>query len=385
MALQIPPGTDLTKVPLAVNPSGAPPNFVNPPSLIGTVQGVGIFLAVVAFSMVCLRLRINVKHDHKLTIDDVSVVIGFVLALCYTGMVCSMGSSSRHAWDTPLSSIGPVYMKKLFATSLFYGPMLFFAKSAILLLYLRAFRPKHWLRVGVYVTLGVLLPAYWMNGKLSSTIHTFASANGDSGNGDCLVHLASPGFVQAGVNIAADLAIFFLPLPIILKLQMPRSKKIALCGVFATGIFALIASALTVYYRVQIIHNPDSTWSTAQTYVCIQAEVYATIMVACMPSFARAWNVSFKETKFYTSVQSLFTSVKGTQNSTGSSRKQPNLSESTSNLKNDSRYLELHSGSHESEVRTQTSNLSKTDPGIYRMVTVNISSETAPIYKVPHH
>ncbi|KAF7876408.1 hypothetical protein EAF04_001500 [Stromatinia cepivora] len=384
MALNLPPGTDLTRVPLAVNPSGAPPNFVNPPSLIGTVQGVGIALAIVSFGMVCLRWRINLKHDHKITLDDLFVAIGFVLALGYTGMVCSMGTSSRHAWDTPLSILNPEYMQKLFATSLFYGPMLFFAKSAILLLYLRAFRPKRWLRIGVYITLGVLLPVYWMN--VGMGIAWCMPHHGDPWALPVLVncnHLATPGFVQAGVNIAADLAIFFLPLPIILKLQMPRSKKIALCGVFATGILALVASALTVYYRVQIIHNPDSTWSTAQTYVCIQAEVYATIMVACMPSFARAWNVSFKETKFYASLQYLFTSIKSTPNSLKDSRKQ--ASGESSNLQNDSRYVELHNGTHDNEVRTEGSSRSKNNAGIYRMVTVNVSSETAPDQRVPHH
>jgi len=49
-------------------------------------------------------------------------------------------------------------------------------------------------------------------------------------------HLATPGLVQGGMNIAADLTIFLLPLPIIFKLQIPTGKKIALSGVFATGI-----------------------------------------------------------------------------------------------------------------------------------------------------
>lgn len=49
-------------------------------------------------------------------------------------------------------------------------------------------------------------------------------------------HLSTPGFVQAAMNIAVDLAIFILPLPIIAKLQMPMAKKIAIAGIFATGL-----------------------------------------------------------------------------------------------------------------------------------------------------
>jgi hypothetical protein len=49
-------------------------------------------------------------------------------------------------------------------------------------------------------------------------------------------HLATPGLVQAAVNIAADMVIIILPLPIIFKLKIPTGKKIALTGVFATGL-----------------------------------------------------------------------------------------------------------------------------------------------------
>lgn len=34
-------------------------------------------------------------------------------------------------------------------------------------------------------------------------------------------HLATPGLVQAGMNIAVDVAIIILPLPVIYKLHMP--------------------------------------------------------------------------------------------------------------------------------------------------------------------
>jgi hypothetical protein len=48
-------------------------------------------------------------------------------------------------------------------------------------------------------------------------------------------HLATPGLVQGAINIAADVFIFILPLPVIFKLQISTSKKIALSAVFATG------------------------------------------------------------------------------------------------------------------------------------------------------
>lgn len=56
-------------------------------------------------------------------------------------------------------------------------------------------------------------------------------------------HLATPGLVQAGMNIAADIAIFVLPLPIVFRLQMPLGKKIGVAAIFATGLLYAINSS----------------------------------------------------------------------------------------------------------------------------------------------
>jgi hypothetical protein len=100
MSVQIPPGTDLSKVPLGVNPNGSPPNFVDPPNLIASVQGVGISLAVTTFVLLCIRLRVYIKLNRGLVIDDgacklpqnmtvrlivpVFLIISFTLAVIYT-------------------------------------------------------------------------------------------------------------------------------------------------------------------------------------------------------------------------------------------------------------------------------------------------------------
>jgi hypothetical protein len=70
MSVAIPPGTDLSKVPLGVNPNGSPPNFIDPPNLIASVQGVGVSLAAVAFVLLAIRLRVYVRLNRGLVIDD---------------------------------------------------------------------------------------------------------------------------------------------------------------------------------------------------------------------------------------------------------------------------------------------------------------------------
>jgi hypothetical protein len=42
-------------------------------------------------------------------------------------------------------------------------------------------------------------------------------------------------YTAAGVNIATDLLVCFLPLPTIWKLQMPKAQRVAVCFIFGMG------------------------------------------------------------------------------------------------------------------------------------------------------
>jgi hypothetical protein len=61
---------DPATVPLAVNPSGAPPNFVDPPSLAGTVFAVGLAFSLISAFFVSLRLYTNWKNARQLGLAD---------------------------------------------------------------------------------------------------------------------------------------------------------------------------------------------------------------------------------------------------------------------------------------------------------------------------
>ncbi len=55
---------------IAPNPSGAPPNFINPPSLEGVFLGEGISLITISTVLLSIRLVANYKHVGKLYFDD---------------------------------------------------------------------------------------------------------------------------------------------------------------------------------------------------------------------------------------------------------------------------------------------------------------------------
>ena len=64
------PSWDIAKMPLGMNPTGAPPNYVNPPSLEGVFVGEGIALITTSTILLAIRLTANYKHLGKLWFDD---------------------------------------------------------------------------------------------------------------------------------------------------------------------------------------------------------------------------------------------------------------------------------------------------------------------------
>jgi hypothetical protein len=73
---------DPSTVPLAVNPSGAPPNFVDPPSLAGTVFAVGLTLSLVSTFFVSLRLYTNWINARRLVLADCTCLPTYVFDYC---------------------------------------------------------------------------------------------------------------------------------------------------------------------------------------------------------------------------------------------------------------------------------------------------------------
>lgn len=72
--MALPPGADLSKIPLSKPPPGHVSNFVNPEdSLANVVSGVGIAMTVVTGAVVVARLTANMKQSRKWFLDDCKI------------------------------------------------------------------------------------------------------------------------------------------------------------------------------------------------------------------------------------------------------------------------------------------------------------------------
>lgn len=66
----VPPGTDLSLIPLAPNPNGDPPNFDGGPTLQPTILATGIVFIAISLIVVVVRLGTGLKNTRKLHLDD---------------------------------------------------------------------------------------------------------------------------------------------------------------------------------------------------------------------------------------------------------------------------------------------------------------------------
>jgi hypothetical protein len=66
-------------------------------------------------------------------------------------------------------------------------------------------------------------------------------------------------FFNASMNIITDIALLVLPMPLLSKLQLPRTQKIALMGVFAMGILVVVTSVLRLSSLREVAKSPDTS------------------------------------------------------------------------------------------------------------------------------
>ena len=123
--------------------------------------------------------------------------------------------------------------------SILYGPTIFLAKLAVLLLYLELFAVKPQARITVAIGL-VIITAQCIANIIGYSVLCVPKP-GDS----WLLHTSTYqcrsvadlfGVIMAAISIFSDLYLICIPLPIIWGLQLARRKKVGVSVVFVTGL-----------------------------------------------------------------------------------------------------------------------------------------------------
>ncbi|KAF2962822.1 hypothetical protein GQX73_g10753 [Xylaria multiplex] len=308
MATGIPPGIDLCAIPLAVNPDGLPPNFENPPSLQPTL--IGISAVVLTFSVVTTAGRLYV-NKRALKPADYCMAVGLILNIAIAGVIFSRSREYRHAWDTPICWYTTRLAKLDFVEGLLSGPALFFPKAAIFLFYLQIFSINRPIKIGSKIGLVMAFIAYFP----TSLITVYFTAPHVGQTWDDVVTSTLPvkgvpvGITAAAASIIVDIYIFILPLPAISALKIPLSKKIQLVALFTTAFFGIVASVISLVFRVALLGFYDSGWQLGRLAITIIVENNIAIIVGSLPAFTNFLRTYVSNNALYKSLRSKFSII----------------------------------------------------------------------------
>ncbi|KAH6671791.1 hypothetical protein B0J14DRAFT_564387 [Halenospora varia] len=81
---------------------------------------------------------------------------------------------------------------------------------------------------------------------------------------------------NAVFNITSDIMMLCIPLPLLINSQLPRPKKLILCGLFSLGVFVILCAVLNKYYSFAHPFAPEWTF----WYI---REASTAVLVANMP------------------------------------------------------------------------------------------------------
>ena len=177
-------------------------------------------------------------------------------------------------------------------------------KTSILLFYLTLSRSRkvfRWLTLGTLAVVNVAgLALTILNIAQCRPVHAvFQTPVPESARCTDIVSIY---LSSAPVNFATDVAILFLPMPILTSMRLPQKQKIILIITFSAGVFvavvdivriAYLQSAARARFREIEEHNDsdgesrnisDLSWNLAMSLMWSAVEVNVGIMCACVPS-----------------------------------------------------------------------------------------------------
>lgn len=120
-----------------------------------------------------------------------------------------------------------------------YPLLILLTKVSLFLLYYRVFSLDRCTRLLIHAGIGVnalfyaisfaLILYFCSPGPGQNLVQTFATSP------HCTVNARNLGIIQASFNVASDVYLLGIPLPVITKLQLSRQKKIGVIAIFMTA------------------------------------------------------------------------------------------------------------------------------------------------------
>ncbi|CAI7652713.1 unnamed protein product [Penicillium glandicola] len=240
-------------------------------------------LTAISTAIVAMRLYARLGLMKITGREDWAILISLTFSLIYLALVAAQLHYNMGVHSALISShVLKQQLKCLWAAIPMYNASLAFTKFSVLLQYLRIFPGKPF-RLACYAMMAIVT-AYSSWAIVSGFVPCVPVAKFWNRElpGNCL-NFEAVWFFNASMNIATDIALLLLPMPLLSQLQLPRTQKIALMGVFAIGILVVVTSILRLSSLRQVAKSSDTSYSNVAAAYWTAAECNVAIMCSCLP------------------------------------------------------------------------------------------------------
>jgi hypothetical protein len=174
----------------------------------------------------------------------------------------------------------------LFWSIIFYNISLTLTKVSILLQYRRIFTVQK-LRIPLHITIVVCM--LWGVAMVVISVYSCVPSpdnqTSPTGTTQHCIDYKTIWYVNAAINISTDLAVAFLPVRVIWKLQIAIRPKIALIAILSIGWFVCVVSILRLHTLIVLVaHESDSTYYSAPAAYWSSIEMNLAIVCASLPA-----------------------------------------------------------------------------------------------------
>ncbi|KAL9063663.1 MAG: hypothetical protein Q9161_009341 [Pseudevernia consocians] len=265
-----------------------------------TVLAVVIALLCVSTGFIVLRLISRMGVVKRVSNDDYAIVIAWLVAFGFSFSICYGTSVGLGRHEADVAPQDRESLKKAeYAFSVLYNPALMATKTSICLFYLTLSKNHpvfRWTTIATLTVVNVAGLALTFLNILQCRPVGAAFDDPILPTAKC-IDIVTLYLSSAPVNIITDLAILFLPMPILTSMRLPRNEKIILIITFSFGAFVAVVDVVRIAYlesaalaRLQNTSGSaasnaeyDYSWIASLSFMWSAVEVHVGVIVACVP------------------------------------------------------------------------------------------------------
>ncbi|KAJ9607718.1 hypothetical protein H2200_007796 [Cladophialophora chaetospira] len=270
-------------------------------------SAVTIAVTIIATLFVAARFYTRTRLVRSVRQDDWWILAAWVCAVGFSVSICVAVhfGLGKHKDDIPDSSFSAL-RKAEYTFAILYNPSLMLTKTSIIVFFLSVmstdvdpvFKWCNWLTLAVTNIVGLALTFF--NIFQCSPVaagYLYPTPKNAKCTDIVTLYLSS-----APLNIITDIAILFLPIPILTGMRLPRKQKIILVATFSFGAFVAIIDVIRIAYlqqaalnRLKVVkgasgnagriqEDNDFSWYASLSFMWSAVEVCIGIVCACVPS-----------------------------------------------------------------------------------------------------